>query len=247
MYQGSRIAVVVPAYREQQRIEVTIAGLPSWVDHVVVVDDASDDGTSARVRALADTRVTLIRHEANRGVGAAIVSGYRAALAQGADVLVVMAGDNQMDPRDLPALLAPVVWGHADYVKGNRFLHVEAARMPLPRRLGSAALSRLTRALTRLDVDDTQCGYTALGANAARALPLEELWPRYGYPNDLLGMLAARRLLVREVPVRPVYAGEASGLRPWHLATIAWVALRRHALERGTRSAASSLGDVAIS
>jgi hypothetical protein len=148
------------------------------------------------------------------------------------DVLVVMAGDGQMHPDDLEAVLAPVCLGQADYVKGNRFKHPAKRQMPVHRRLGGQALSALTRLATGLEVGDTQCGYTALSAHAARRLPLAELWPRFGYPNDLLGMLAARGLRVAEVPVRPVYRDENSGIRPWHALSIAGLIGRRWLIER---------------
>jgi glycosyltransferase involved in cell wall biosynthesis len=201
--------------------------VPARADAIYVVDDASADGTAAAAAAVGDPRVRVIRHGENRGVGAAITSGYTRALEENADVLVVMAGDDQMDPEDLEALIAPVIAGEADYVKGSRFRHGDARRMPLARRTGSQLLSFLTRLATGLDVDDCQCGYTALAARAARILPLGELWPRFGYPNDLLGMIAEHRLRIVEVPVRPVYADEASGLRPWHVFSIAFVIARR--------------------
>ena len=122
--------------------------------------------------------------------------------------------------------------GRADYVKGNRFRHVNVHDMPLLRRLGGMLLSSVTRLATGLMVDDTQCGYTALSAAAARRLPLDDLWPRFGYPNDLLMLLAARGMRVHEVPVRPVYADEASGLRPWHVLQIMGVIGRRWRSER---------------
>ena len=221
------IAVIVPAYREERLIVRTLASIPAWVDGVYPVDDASPDGTWQQIQSLDDPRIHPLRHAENRGVGAAIASGYVRALADGADVLAVMAGDGQMDPADLRAVVDPVIRGEADYVKGNRFVHPERRRMPLARRAGGALLSALTRAATGLDVDDTQCGYTAISARALRAIPLEELWPRYGYPNDLLGLLAAGGLGVREVPVRPVYADEKSGLRPWHVGVIVAVIARR--------------------
>lgn len=227
MWRERRVSAVVPAYCEERLVGSTLASIPSFVDRIVVVDDCSPDGTSRAVLAAGDDRVILERHAMNRGVGAAIATGYRRALREGTDVMVVMAADGQMDPADLSALLEPVIDGRADYVKGNRFVHPEARRMPLARRFGSAALSSWTRLLLGLDVDDTQCGYTALSADAARRLALDELWPRYGYPNDLLGLLAEQGLRVGEVPVRPVYAGEASGLRPWHVPLIAAVVLRR--------------------
>lgn len=240
---GKQIAVVVPAFAEAAHILTVLASMPAFVDHVVVVDDASPDETAAIVRRSGDHRVRLLSHSENRGVGAAIATGYEAALSLAADAIAVMAGDGQMDPADLRAVLAPVVDGRADYVKGNRFRHARVRDMPLLRRLGSAALSGWTRRLTGLDVDDTQCGFTALSARALRSIPLRGLWPRYGYPNDLLGMLAARGFYVCEVPVRPVYGNEKSGLRPWHVLVIGFVAARRQVLERthlGIRSASSA-------
>jgi hypothetical protein len=146
-----------------------------------------------------------------------------------------MAGDDQMHPDDLEAVIAPVALGQADYVKGNRLIHPDARRMPAPRRYAGRVLAFATRRTTGLRVGDTQCGYTALARGAATKLPLSELWPRYGYPNDLLGLLAGGGFIVREVPVRPVYADEKSGIRPWHALTVLKVLLRRRRLE-GRRS-----------
>jgi glycosyltransferase involved in cell wall biosynthesis len=227
MWNQKTIAVIVPAFDEERRVGRVVARIPAWVDAIVVVDDASRDGTAAAAAASADRRVSVIRHDTNRGVGAAIVTGYRHAGRGGADVLVVMAGDDQMDPADLARVVDPVATGRADYVKGNRFVHPRKGDMPLLRRAAGRMLAALTRATTGLAIDDSQCGYTALSAAAAEALPLEDLWPRYGYPNDLLAMLAAAGLGVVEVPVRPVYAGEASGVRAWHSLSIAWILARR--------------------
>jgi glycosyltransferase involved in cell wall biosynthesis len=226
MLGNARVAVVVPAYREERLIARTLGRMPAFVDGVYVVDDASGDETLLRARALGDPRVRCLAHAENRGVGAAIRTGYGAALADGHDVLAVMAGDDQMHPDDLAPLVSAVLAG-ADYAKGNRFVHPERRRMPFARRLGGALLSFATRAATGLAVSDTQCGFTALSARAARALPLDELWPRYGYPNDLLGLLAAHGLCVVEVPVRPVYADEQSGIRPWHVFSVLSVIVRR--------------------
>jgi len=230
--------VIVPAYREERLIARTLGRMPAYVDAIYVVDDASPDGTLAAARRVADPRVTCLSHAENGGVGAAIVTGYRAALADGHDVLAVMAADDQMHPDDLEPLVHAVLLG-ADYVKGNRFVHAESRRMPFARRLAGEVLSAATRLATGLPVSDTQCGYTALSARAARALPLGELWPRYGYPNDLLGMLAARGLSVSELPVRPVYADEKSGVRPWHALSVLVVISRRWWRERPHRRLAA--------
>ncbi len=235
MWNCKRVAVVVPAFDEADRIARVIRGIPAWVDAVFVVDDASRDGTSAIANTLADSRVTVATHPENRGVGAAIVTGYRLALAVRADVIAVMAGDDQMDPHDLGRVVSPVTLDHADYVKGNRFMHPARRHMPFERRLAGSALALLTRAATGLDIDDSQCGFTALSAAMAARLPLEKLWPRYGYPNDLLGLLAAAGARVVEVPVRPVYAGERSGVRPWHALVVIGIVARGYLRARVAR------------
>jgi len=238
LLEAARIAVVVPAHREERLLGRMLARVPGFVDAIYVVDDASPDGTHAVALAAGDPRVRAVRHATNRGVGAAIVTGYQQALAEGHDVLAVMAGDDQMHPDDLEPLVRAVLGG-ADYAKGNRFRHAEARRMPLARRFGGELLSLVTRRASGLVLGDSQCGYTALAAGAARRLPLAELWPRYGYPNDLLMLLSAHGMRVREVPVRPVYAEEQSGLRPWHLVSILAVIARRYArVARSTKSSA---------
>ncbi len=208
-----QIAVVVPAFNEARIIGRMLASIPSFVSLIVVVDDKSHDETAEVVRASSDPRVVLVQHTENRGVGAAITTGYREAFSRGAEVCAVMAGDGQMDPADLPRLLAPVLAGEAAYAKGCRISHPEAqALMPRARWIGNVVLAFLTRLVTGYRVRDSQCGYTALSRHAAGLLPLEQLWPRYGYPNDLLGMLREHGLLMREVTVRPVYADEHSGI-----------------------------------
>lgn len=227
MLEAKRIAVVIPAFCEARLIGLTLSSLPSFVDAIYVVDDGSPDETSRAAQALGDERVRVIRHATNRGVGAAIVTGYRAALVEHADVVAVMAGDAQMDPADLRAVLAPVVAGRADYVKGNRFRSRESRNMPWQRRLAGKVLSFVTRLASGLDVDDCQCGFTAASRHALCALPLADLWPGFGYPNDLLLLLAEQGLRVGEVTVRPVYADEHSGVRAWHAALILGLIARR--------------------
>jgi hypothetical protein len=236
-----RLAVVIPAYCEEERIGETIRRVPDFIDHVIVIDDASEDRTSTEALATHDDRLVLVQHKTNQGVGAAISSGYAKALELGADIAIVMAGDGQMDPDDLPALIAPIVQGEADYVKGDRLRHPAVWRdMPLHRLVGTATLAWATKHATGLAaLSDSQCGYTAIGANAMACLLREGMWARYGYPNDLLGTLARHDYRIREVPVRPVYRGEKSGLRAWHLFTIGYVvgrvAVRRVLAERQSK------------
>ena len=230
MLRGKRVAVVVPAFNEADKISRTIRSVPGFVDHVLVVDDGSADGT-ARVAARSGRRgLEILTHPGNRGVGAAIASGYRRALALGADATVVMAGDAQMDPADLPRLLAPVLAGEADYSKGNRFAWPGCRReMPLARFVGNAILSHLTRVASGYRrVFDSQCGYTVASRAALGAIDPNAMFARYGYPNDLLGRLGRAGARVVDVPVRPVYGpGWRSGLRPWAVVyPIAFVLLR---------------------
>lgn len=229
MLLGARVTVVVPAFDEEARIAGVLERMPSVVDRVIVVDDASGDGTAREARRVQDARIEVLSHERNRGVGAAIASGYLRAMEEpGApsDAFVVMAGDGQMDPGDLPRVVAPIARGEAGYVKGNRFDHPDARAMPLARRLGGEVFSRLTSVAVGFRVRDSQCGYTAIARWACERFDPRAMWPRFGYPNDLLGTLAACGVRVAEVPVRPIYAGEKSGLRPWHLPTIAWLVAR---------------------
>lgn len=214
MFQDFRVAVVIPAYNEELLISRTVGRVPSFVDFVVVVDDASQDHTRiAAAAALGGRAGSVLRLKKNQGVGGAITSGYRAAIASGADIIVVMAGDDQMDPEDLPRVLAPIADGQADYVKGNRLAHPMAQEMPRVRRFGTRLLARITGAVAGLsELDDSQCGYTAITSLAVHRVDLDRVYPRYGYPNDLLIRLSEAGLRIAQVPVRPVYADEVSGL-----------------------------------
>lgn len=215
MYSGARVAVVIPAHNEERLIGRTLQGLPAYVDLVVVVDDASDDATCATIAGIPDPRVRVHGRARNGGVGAAILDGYSLATSLGADVIVVVGGDAQMDPADMASLLDEVVDGRADYAKGARLGHPELLRrMPPLRVAGNLVLSALTRvALGRADVHDSQCGYTALGAAWVPRLPCARLYKRYGFPNDLLSSLLDLGAVVCEVPVAPIYGDEQSGIR----------------------------------
>jgi glycosyltransferase involved in cell wall biosynthesis len=230
MWMQSRVLVVVPAWNEAPRIARVLGGMPAWVDAIVVVDDASTDGTAEVARAAGDRRVEVVRHASNRGVGAAIVTGYRHCASEPGgtrDSFVVMAGDDQMDPADLPALVTPIARGDADYVKGDRFRIPGGARaMPAVRQLGGLAFSWATSLAIGVPISDSQCGYTAIAREACARLDLDALWPRYGYPNDLLSQLALRGQRIAEVPVRAVYADEVSRLGLRHVPRVAALVAR---------------------
>ncbi|HZR91613.1 MAG TPA: glycosyltransferase family 2 protein [Gaiellaceae bacterium] len=218
MLDGKRVAVVVPAYNEAELLPKTLAGIPDFVDRVYVVDDASRDATAERARAAAerDPRVVLVSHEHNRGVGAAIVSGYKRARGERIDVTCVMAGDNQMDPAELATLVRPVAAGEVDYAKANRLFTGQAWQLiPHSRYLGNAVLSLLTKVASGYwHVADSQAGYTAISLPMLEVLDLDRIYPRYGFPNDLLVHLNVWNARVRDVPSRPVYGvGEKSGIR----------------------------------
>ena len=216
MFRERRVAVVIPAFNEELNVARTVRDVPAWVDHVLVVDDASHDRTFLEASRLRRRGLEVLQHPRNRGVGAAIATGYRRALELGVDAAAVMAGDGQMDPADLPALLAPVVDGRADYVKGNRFARPEVWRvMPPARIVGNVLLSLATRLTSGYwQLFDSQCGYTVASRRALAVIDAAGLFPRYGYPNDLLARLHAARLRVCDVPVRAIYgANWRSGIR----------------------------------
>jgi glycosyltransferase involved in cell wall biosynthesis len=230
MLEGKRVAVIVPARDEEALVGTTIGGIPEFVDKIYVVDDASRDGTAAAARAAGDGRVDVIAHDRNSGVGAAIVTGYRRAVADGIDVACVMAADNQMDPADLVRIAAPVARGEVDYAKANRLVSGEAWRvMPRSRYLGGAILSFLTKIASGYwHVADSQSGYTAASREILDQLDLERIYPRYGFPNDMLVHLNVWNARVRDVPARPVYGvGERSGIKiPVVVPRISWLLVK---------------------
>jgi len=213
---GRTVAVVVPAYNEEALVGETLSGIPSFVDRIVVVDDASTDGTAEKARSFADPQIEVVSHENNLGVGAAIVTGYKRALAERLDVTAVMAGDNQMDPAELESILAPVLAGEVDYAKANRLISGRAWELiPRNRYLGNAVLSLLTKIASGYwHVADSQAGYTAISLDALERLDLDRVYTRYGFPNDLLVHLNVINARVRDVPSRPIYnVGERSGIK----------------------------------
>lgn len=210
------VAVVVPAYRCAARLGAVLARVPTEVAHVIVVDDASPDGLAEAAGLTGDRRVHVIRHERNRGVGGATKTGFLAALERGADVVVKVDGDGQIDPSRIPELLAAMVAAGADLAKGNRFYDPrDLRRMPLVRRLGNLALSFLVKLASGYwRVFDPCNGFLAIRADLLRRLPAERLADRYFFEISLLCEAYLTRAVVVDVPMPPVYEGEPSSLNP---------------------------------
>ena len=233
MYGEKTIGVVVPVFNESKLIGRVIETMPEVVDHVIVVDDASIDGTVERVREYqaSDSRLILIQREQNGGVGAAIMTGYRKAIEMKIDVTAVMAGDAQMDPNDLLHIVEPVVLDQADYTKGNRLLTGDAWKLiPKHRYLGNSVLSLLTKIASGYwRMVDSQSGYTAASLAVLKALPFNKIYPRYGFPNDLLVRLNVWGFRIKDVPTRPIYnIGERSGIKVWRvIPTISFLLFKR--------------------
>ncbi|MEQ8665976.1 MAG: glycosyltransferase family 2 protein [Rhodospirillales bacterium] len=205
-----RIAAVIPCFRERESILDVIGGIGGEVQRIYVVDDACPDATGALVEERSDDkRVTVIRHSENRGVGAATISGMRAALADGADVIVKLDGDGQMDPALISEIAGPVLRGEADYAKGNRFHDpTSLGEMPLVRLLGNIVLSFVSKASSGYwNVFDPTNGFVAVHASVARRLPLDEISGRYFFESDMLHRLYLLRAVVADVPMTARYAG----------------------------------------
>ncbi len=210
------IVTVIPAYRVQDTIASVLKDLPAYIEHIIVVDDASPDSSANLVAAAAqqDSRIVLVRHEKNQGVGGAMISGFRKALELGAKIIVKLDGDGQMDPAHIPALVTPLVLGKADYAKGNRFRDFVSLRnMPIVRRVGNLGLSFLTKAATGYwNIFDPTNGFFAIRAEVLMQLPLEGIDKRYFFETSLLANLYLINAFVVDVPIPARYGNETSHL-----------------------------------
>src|SRR5208337_3220002 len=207
-----RIAVVVPAFNEEGFVAETLKGIPPYVHRIYAVDDGSTDHTWDVIRSIRDTRILSIRHETNKGVGSAIVTGYKQALEDNMDIVAVMAGDNQMDPQQLPRLLMPIVESQADYTKGNRLISRDFRKgMSQWRAFGNFLLTMLTKIGSGYwHIMDPQNGYTAISRQALEALDLDSIYTYYGYCNDLLIKLNAYGIRALDVAMPSRYGNKRS-------------------------------------
>ena len=221
-----RVVVVMPARNEEALISTSITSIPNIVDWIIVVDDGSTDKTKPYAETALENRGEVIS-TGGLGVGGAIQVGSKQALTKfGADcVVVVMAGDGQMDPADLSAIIKPISEGVADHVKGNRWLHQDGPKgMPFIRRLGTWWLSRLTSLASGIRVRDSQCGYTATSGTMISKWNWNQNWQGYGYPNWWLMEAGRRGFRIAEIPVKSIYANETSGIQIFKFfASVSWM------------------------
>lgn len=211
-----KIAVVIPSFRTEKEIVSVLQGIPGFVRHIIVVDDASPDASADLVHAAAkrNRRILLLRHAKNQGVGGAMVTGFKKALELDAEIVIKLDGDGQMDPQYIPALIEPLLNGEADYAKGNRFRELNALKqMPLVRRIGNLGLSFLTKAATGYwNIFDPTNGYFAIRAEVLAKLPLERIDRGYFFETSMLSQLYLLDAFVQDVTIPARYRGEVSSL-----------------------------------
>lgn len=210
------IAVVIPAFRVEREIQTVLRGIPAYIRHIIVVDDASPDSSAGLVSAASreDGRIVLLRHEKNRGVGGAMITGFQKALELGTEIVIKVDGDGQMDPCYIPALLEPLVRGEADYTKGNRFREFKSLQqMPFVRRIGNLGLSFLTKAATGYwNIFDPTNGFFAIRTEVLAQLPLEKIDQRYFFETSMLSHLYLLDACVQDVTIPARYQNETSSL-----------------------------------
>jgi dolichol-phosphate mannosyltransferase len=211
-----KIGVVIPCYKVKNQILDVLRNIPDIVDYIYVVDDACPEMTGRHVEEnVTDSRIQVILHDKNKGVGAAVMSGYLAAIKQGVEVIVKIDGDGQMDPQLISKFIYPIILGEADYTKGNRFYNLDEIRqMPLMRLIGNGILSFLTKFSTGYwGLFDPTNGYTAIHAKTASILPFKRISNRYFFESDMLFHLNTIRAVVVDVPMDAKYEDEVSNLK----------------------------------
>jgi glycosyltransferase involved in cell wall biosynthesis len=219
MYKGNTISVVIPCFDEESQIGKVLESVPEYVDYIIAVDDASEDGTKKIINNYmkSNTKIIIYSHKINRGVGASIQTGYEISLNLDADIAYVVAGDNQMDQSEAYLLLDPIIESNYSYTKANRIYDLSTiSKIPKTRLIGNLILSILTRFATGYWlVGDSQTGFTAITKSALKIILSKPLYPRYGVPNDILIRLSHHGLRVKDVPLKPIYdVGEKTKLFP---------------------------------
>ena len=259
MHNGWFTSIIIPAKNEEDYISDVITNIPDWIDLILVVDDGSTDNTSDIAKKSLDNMgrddfengssgpwSSLLRLK-GEGVGNAIMKGYQYILTsknkqhqeyylKHKSASIVMAGDGQMDPKDLAKLLEPIISGETRYSKGNRFAeNMQIHNMPLKRRIGSKLLSTLTRLASGITVKDPQCGYTAVNLSIFEEINIENPWKGYGYPNWILLKLGTNSENVKEIPTKCIYRDEKSGIKLWSFLPLVAAMLFIGLWKRGTK------------
>jgi glycosyltransferase involved in cell wall biosynthesis len=209
------IAVVIPCYKVSRHILSVLANIGKEVAIIYVVDDKCPEGSGLLVQAQChDPRVRVIFHDINKGVGGATISGYRQAVADGATVAVKIDGDGQMDSGLIPMFVHPILSGHADYTKGNRFFDIELlTSMPRLRLFGNSVLSLVSKVASGYwDIMDPTNGFTAIHTTVLKHLSLDKLDERYFFESDMLFRLNVTRAVVQDIPLEARYGDEESSL-----------------------------------
>ena len=212
----TNIAVVIPSFRVTDHILDVLSGIGPEVSNIFVVDDSCPDNSGDFVEKNSkDKRVTVLRHKENQGVGGAVITGYKAALEAGVDIVVKVDGDGQMDPALIPTLVAPILAGEADYAKGNRFDSLEDLyEMPRVRIFGNAVLSLWSKQSTGYwRITDPTNGFTAIHRKALENIHLDKLRKTYFFESDMLFRLSIINAVVTDVPMKARYGEEKSHLK----------------------------------
>lgn len=210
------IAVVIPCFKVKKHILDVISSLGSEIDHIYVIDDCCPDKSGQYVMEnCIDPRLKIIFHTENQGVGGAVVSGYLAAIADKAEIIVKIDGDGQMDSSQICRLISPILYGEADYTKGNRFFSIEElSLMPKIRVFGNAVLSMMSKFSSGYwDLFDPTNGFTAIHSEVAKSLPFPKISKRYFFETDMLFRLNIMRAVVIDIPMPAKYGDEVSNLK----------------------------------
>ncbi len=213
---SQKIAVVIPCYKVEKHILRLLKEIPSFISHIYCIDDACPNQSGKLIEDKChDRRVRVIFHTTNQGVGAAVMTGYRAAYRDGCQIAVKIDGDGQMDPRLIPRFVVPILNKECDYTKGNRFFRLEDVKqMPTLRLFGNAILSFFSKLSTGYwNIFDPTNGYTAIHLSLLELLPLEKVQKRYFFESDILFRLNTCRCVVKDISMAAIYGNEKSNLK----------------------------------
>lgn len=210
------ISVVIPCYKVKNHIIDVLSRIRSEIDTIYVVDDCCPENTGNFVKEnCQDTRVKVLFNSINLGVGGAVITGYKQAIDDGASIVIKLDGDGQMDPKDIPSLINPILKREADYCKGNRFFDIETLLiMPKIRLLGNSSLSFVNKMVNGYwNIVDPTNGFTAIHIETLKKLPLNKIDNRFFFESDMLFRLSTIRAVVKDIPMTAFYGNEKSSLK----------------------------------